>query len=259
MDNLEKVEKLRQRANVSYAEAKAALEANGWDLLDAMVALEKQGKTESPSKSDFSTSYEQQNNYEKVQEKVEIQRKTQAHPVRSIVNAIRRFFRICLDNSFTVSRRGVRIFQMPVIVPVILLLINWKVVLVVMVAALFFGIRYSFEGKDNLEKANSFMNSAGSFADSMKEGFFEKDRRKAEKNAEKKAETNAAEEAAQNRAFENTAAESAVKNEPFETTAEEAAKNEPFENTAEVTAAAEPAQNVRAEADLTQAAGEILP
>ena len=28
MDNLEKVEKLRERANVSYEEAKAALEAN---------------------------------------------------------------------------------------------------------------------------------------------------------------------------------------------------------------------------------------
>ena len=41
MDNLEKVDKLRERANVSYEEAKAALEANGWDLLDAMVYLEK--------------------------------------------------------------------------------------------------------------------------------------------------------------------------------------------------------------------------
>ena len=48
MDKLEKVEKLRERANVSYEEAKAALEANDWDLLDAMVALEKSGKTDSP-------------------------------------------------------------------------------------------------------------------------------------------------------------------------------------------------------------------
>ena len=36
MESFEKVEKLRQRANVSYEEAKAALEASGWDLLDAM-------------------------------------------------------------------------------------------------------------------------------------------------------------------------------------------------------------------------------
>ena len=46
MDNFEKVEKLRERANVSYEEAKAALEASNWDLLDAMIYLEKSGKTE---------------------------------------------------------------------------------------------------------------------------------------------------------------------------------------------------------------------
>ena len=40
MEQLEKVEKLRQRANVSYEEAKEALEASDWDLLDAMVYLD---------------------------------------------------------------------------------------------------------------------------------------------------------------------------------------------------------------------------
>lgn len=40
MEQLEKVEKLRARANVTYEEAKEALEASNWDLLDAMVYLE---------------------------------------------------------------------------------------------------------------------------------------------------------------------------------------------------------------------------
>ena len=44
MDQLEKVEKLRKKTNVSYEEAKAALEANNWNMLDAIVHLEKQGK-----------------------------------------------------------------------------------------------------------------------------------------------------------------------------------------------------------------------
>ncbi len=43
MENIEKVEKLRERANVTYEEAKLALEENNWDILDAMVSLEKQG------------------------------------------------------------------------------------------------------------------------------------------------------------------------------------------------------------------------
>lgn len=40
MDNFEKVEKLREKANVSYEEAKQALENCNWDILDAMIYLE---------------------------------------------------------------------------------------------------------------------------------------------------------------------------------------------------------------------------
>ena len=42
MTEFEKVEKLRERANVSYEEAKEALLASEGDLLDAMIYLEKQ-------------------------------------------------------------------------------------------------------------------------------------------------------------------------------------------------------------------------
>ena len=37
MDNLEKVEKLREKTGVSYEEAKAALEATNYDVLDAII------------------------------------------------------------------------------------------------------------------------------------------------------------------------------------------------------------------------------
>ena len=44
MDHFEMVEKLRTKANVSYEEAKAALEKTDWDVLDALVLLEGEGK-----------------------------------------------------------------------------------------------------------------------------------------------------------------------------------------------------------------------
>ena len=75
MENLEKVEKLRERAEVTYEEARAALEENNWDLLDAMVALERAGKTKAPEKKNFSTSYEKQDDLVAVREKVEEQKK----------------------------------------------------------------------------------------------------------------------------------------------------------------------------------------
>ena len=46
MTEYEKVEKLCEKANISYEEAKAALEAADWDLLEALVLLEKEGRIE---------------------------------------------------------------------------------------------------------------------------------------------------------------------------------------------------------------------
>ena len=44
MERMDKVEKLREKTGVTYEDAKAALDACGWDMLDAVVYLEKLGK-----------------------------------------------------------------------------------------------------------------------------------------------------------------------------------------------------------------------
>ena len=48
MVTLEQVEKLREHANISYDEAKAALENANGDILQAIIDLEKQGKIKPP-------------------------------------------------------------------------------------------------------------------------------------------------------------------------------------------------------------------
>ena len=59
MDRFELVEKLVKSTGVGYEDAKADLEACGWDLLDAAVWLEKNGKIENKS-NHFTTNPEQQ-------------------------------------------------------------------------------------------------------------------------------------------------------------------------------------------------------
>jgi hypothetical protein len=45
MENLEKIDLLRQRMNVSYEKARAVLEAANWDVTEALIKLEQeQGK-----------------------------------------------------------------------------------------------------------------------------------------------------------------------------------------------------------------------
>ena len=45
MDQMEKIETLREKTGCTYTEAKAALEASNGDLLDALCWLEQRGKS----------------------------------------------------------------------------------------------------------------------------------------------------------------------------------------------------------------------
>lgn len=57
MDHYEMVEKLREKADVTYEEAKNALELTDWDLLDAMLLLERRGQAKQGARAEeeFST------------------------------------------------------------------------------------------------------------------------------------------------------------------------------------------------------------
>lgn len=172
MEHFEKVEKLRERANVSYEEAKEALEAADWDLLDAMVYLEKNGKVKSPEKETYTTNYEEQSQYVSVKEKVQEQEETGRE---SFFKKLGHLCKILLqkskDNSFYITRKEEEIFHMPIWALVLLLLFFWKILIPVMVVALFFECRYSFKGKDNLDGVNKAMDKAGDMADRVKDEY----------------------------------------------------------------------------------------
>ena len=55
---LEQVERLREKADVSYGQAKAALEYSGGNLLDALIYLEEQGVIPRPEDAYYSTKNE---------------------------------------------------------------------------------------------------------------------------------------------------------------------------------------------------------
>ena len=168
MDEFEKIEKLVEKANVTYEEARDALRACSGDLLDAMIYLEKLGKTSGPKKSSYSTNYEEQEQYEDVEEKVENNQHTKGH-TSTIGSMFRKFWDFIWSNSFLVNRSGKEIVRIPVWLLVLLLLINWKFSLAVLVVALFFGCRYAFFGQDDMHGANDFMDKAGDMADHVKE------------------------------------------------------------------------------------------
>ncbi|MDO4345654.1 MAG: hypothetical protein Q4C50_12740 [Eubacteriales bacterium] len=171
MEQLEKVEKLRERANVSYEEAKEALEACGWDLLDAMVYLEKSGKAKAPAQESYSTSYEEQSQFVSVKDKVEEQKEAGDGFFKKMGKLFRIFVRKCRDNSFCIMRKEEEVLKVPVVLMVLALLISWRILLAALIVGLFFGCHYSFQGKDDLTGANDVMEKASEFADKVKEEY----------------------------------------------------------------------------------------
>lgn len=171
MERIEMVEKLRDRANVSYEEAKNALEACDWDLLDAMVYLEKLGRTAAPKHETFTAGPEPADETPSVRTIVDDQNRKASHKEfrQKIKDGGRKIWQKLRDNSFHVSRKGNEILKVPAFVLVIALLAIWKLLAPVMIIALFFGVRYSFSGKDDLGKANEMMNKAGNLADEVAE------------------------------------------------------------------------------------------
>ena len=166
MDKLEKVERLREHANVTYEEAKAALEQANDDLLDAMVILEKQGKVGAPEAKTYSTSYEEQKQYLSVQEKVEEQNRAYSfgQTVKGIFIIIKDFV---LHTNFLITREGKVVFNMPTWALALIVLLTAEISIPVMLIAMLFKVRYHFEGERHTQTANTILNKAGSFADGL--------------------------------------------------------------------------------------------
>ena len=175
MEMIEKVERLREKANVSYEEAREVLEETGGDLLDAMVLLERRGRVREPGTSTFSTEYEEQSDYVKVRDKVEEQENAAPSFKKSVKRLVRALITFIRSTFFQVNRGEENLITVPTILFVILLFFFWEILAPAMIIALFFGIRYSFDGEGGADTANSILHKAGDFAQDVKNEFVSKD------------------------------------------------------------------------------------
>ncbi len=175
MVTIEQVEKLREKANVTYEEARNALDACGGDILDAMIYLEQRGKIQSPANDGCFKHSQQENQSEQEQAESEHGKRDTAQG-ETFSSLMGRFFRWCgvilvkgNTNTFEVSRNGSPIISVPVTILVVLLILAFWVVLPLIVIGLFFNCRYSFHGPDlGRTEVNNVMDSAAEAAENIK-------------------------------------------------------------------------------------------
>ncbi len=150
MEKLEKVEFIREKCAVSYGDAKAALDACGDNVLDAIIWLEKQGKT-----AQQATSYTTEANAqpEVSPEMEEAQAAYQASSkksefsqhVDSAWGGFKKLLNKGIETKFIATRHGEQIITMPVIIPIIGLFI-WGFTIWLLIIGLFFDMRYHIKG-----------------------------------------------------------------------------------------------------------------
>ena len=144
MDHYEMVENLRTKANVTYEEAKAALEASDWDMLDALVLLEGEGKV-----PEYTT---------KEKEETKAQYSTKAHKgLSGVWSWVKEMIQKGNANQFVINRKGAEMVAMPITLMALLMIIVWPFSLIVLFAGLFLGTRYSFRGPDINTTVNAFV------------------------------------------------------------------------------------------------------
>ncbi|MDP4144882.1 MAG: DUF4342 domain-containing protein [Bacillota bacterium] len=119
---LEDIDALKQRANVSYEDARDALEKFNGDIVEALVYLEKEKKIKSETK-----------------EKTE----------HSFIITIKRIIKKAHKIKFTIKKDDKVILSLPITIIIILCIFATPLVIAGVLLALFTNHRISFEHKDN--------------------------------------------------------------------------------------------------------------
>ena len=156
MEMFEKVDALRERANVSYEEAKNALDRTNGDVLEAMILLEREGKTRGAGYQNYNAGCASETNCNKGDGK-SIGEKFKALIHKSTVNYL------------VIDRKDERILRVPVLAMVLLLIFLFPATVCAVVVSLFLDCKYSFVGEDEMKTANEVFGKAGDIAEQVKE------------------------------------------------------------------------------------------
>lgn len=175
MITLEQVEKLRQYADISYDEAKAALEKTGGDVLQAIIDLEREGKIAPPPGGGKYTSAPEadviapRETGNKKSRKPDEEDSAFRKNMEGLGRWLKELFHKGNTNALVVSKHGEEVMRLPITLLVVLLLFAFWIVVPLLVVGLFFNFRYAFQGPDiRNTKVNDAMDHVAKAADEIK-------------------------------------------------------------------------------------------
>ena len=173
MERKEDVEILMKKAKVGYQEAKEALEKCNWDMLDAIIYLERSGKVEN---NDTTTIIEVSEIREEKSDNRENEKEKEYGGIGQVVGRIFKFMGKIISkgnkNFFEVKKENEKPVRIPLTVAILLLLFLFPPTMILLVVGLFCGYKYSLSGPNiNCKCVNDAFEKVSESADTIKNDF----------------------------------------------------------------------------------------
>lgn len=153
MINLSLIDKLQKQANVSFEDAREALEMTEWDVLDAYIWLQARGKIDSlpmESESETNEKKEEEKNMESNHNTVNT-----AAQEEEDLGFFGNLMRMLRQNRLVARASRGRVWSISLLGMVFVLLFFRKFFFVAFLISLLLQVKYSIEGPDAKKKANT--------------------------------------------------------------------------------------------------------
>ena len=155
MERFEMAEMLRNKAGVSYEDARRALDESGWDPLQAMVILEQQGKLNHANAKEARTDTKPG------------AKKTEDSPLSRLMTWLKGLLDKGNRSLFLIRKNGRKVVDIPVTLFVLLLILLHGFGIFLLILGLVLGYQYSFLGSKEIEEAKAAAKQAETAAEEL--------------------------------------------------------------------------------------------
>lgn len=147
---LEQVERLREKADISYEEAKAVLEEAGGSVLDALILLEKRGRIHAGAghSAHYSTRTGGESGPSAPYPEPAAEPEPGDEQKGGFWHMVQDLLRRGLQDSLEVWRREELMVSIPLLISILLLILAFWICLPLLVLGLLLGCRYRLTGPD---------------------------------------------------------------------------------------------------------------
>lgn len=183
-NKMDQVEQIREKTGCSYEEAKNALDAADGDVLDAVIALEREGKVKGTATATASTSPVSGDapqdgpvvSSDMMKAQAEYAESTGKGAFKKDLDSLWEWLKAVFSKSWEVklagTRKGDEVFSLPLLIIILGLLCTGGSLIFLFIIGLFFGFRYHFVGIKNTSiDINEVMDKAADKAEDIKEDF----------------------------------------------------------------------------------------